>query len=105
MPMTSACPGCAHEEACGHADVTHCANREPIEGREGSPEAAIPGTPGCSCNGLRDAIAARDRYRAKALRLACLRRFALYNPPLADCIACLLCDDQYCDAVLMEVDG
>ena len=23
--MKSVCPGCGHEQACGHADVTHCA--------------------------------------------------------------------------------
>lgn len=26
----SVCPGCAHEQACGHAEVHACANREPI---------------------------------------------------------------------------
>lgn len=102
MPMTSACPGCAHEEACGHADVTHCANREPVEGREGIPEAAIPGTPGCSCNGLRDAIAARDRYRAKALDAACRARIAGGAPCMREG-----CPDRhgYCGDVIREVDG
>ncbi|MBS5218423.1 MAG: hypothetical protein KHY61_10195, partial [Sutterella wadsworthensis] len=27
--MKSVCPGCGHEQACGHADVTHCADRVP----------------------------------------------------------------------------
>lgn len=31
MPMTSVCPGCAHEQACGHADVQACAMRDPVE--------------------------------------------------------------------------
>lgn len=32
MSMTrSVCPGCAHEQACGHAEVHSCSNRDPIE--------------------------------------------------------------------------
>lgn len=53
--MSSCCPGCAHEEACGHAEVTMCANREPATGYE-----RVPGTPGCSCDGLRDALAVHE---------------------------------------------
>lgn len=44
--MTSVCRGCAHEEACGHADATACANRVPAAW--------------CSCDPLRKARAERD---------------------------------------------
>lgn len=85
MPMTSVCPGCAHEEACGHAEVHACANRVPARW--------------CSCDPLRRAEAERDRYRDKALSAECR-----YH------IACGICgsrcdDDDYCDAVIEEVDG
>ena len=46
MPMTSVCPGCVHEQAHGHADVTHCADRVPAAW--------------CSCDMLRRAEAERD---------------------------------------------
>lgn len=39
--MKSVCPGCGHEQACGHADVTHCADRVPAAW--------------CSCDMLRKA--------------------------------------------------
>lgn len=85
MTVQSCCPGCAHEEACGHAEVTMCANREPadpigagtadVDARalvDGwaklNTSAPTPGTPGCSCDGLRNALAERDRYRMIALR-------------------------------------
>ena len=120
--MTSACPGCAHEEACGHADVTHCANREPVEEgnmgcedmmRETRPEPATWGwqtssaaTNGrwCSCDPLRKAEAARDRYRVKALRLAC----QVVSRGMNGCpMACAMHEQgspEWCDAVLREVD-
>ena len=41
--MKSVCPGCGHEQACGHADVTHCADRVPAAW--------------CSCDMLRKAEA------------------------------------------------
>lgn len=99
--MSSCCPGCAHEQARGHAEVTMCANREPAIAAE-----RAPGTPGCSCDGLRDALAARERYRAKALRYACFKH--LYSD---DCIIDGCCDEcerpdgVYCAAVIKEVDG
>ena len=53
--MKSVCPGCGHEQACGHADVTHCADRVPAAW--------------CSCDMLRRAQAERDAL----LRLKCER--------------------------------
>lgn len=85
--MTSVCPGCACEEACGHAEVTHCANRVPARWY--------------SCDPLRRAEAERDRYREAAMSAECCRRIALG-------ICASLCDDgdgSYCDAVIEEVDG
>lgn len=84
-PMTSVCPGCACEEACGHAEVHACANRVPARW--------------CSCDPLRRAEAERDCYRDKALSAECRYRIAVG-------ICASLCDDDdYCDAVLREVDG
>lgn len=85
--------------------------REAVEDRGESPEAAAtPGTPGCSCNGLRDAIAARDRYRAKALRLVC-SRIEYFDGHRGMCERCAVrlsggdVSYGYCAAVLREVDG
>lgn len=50
--MKSVCPGCGHEQACGHADVTHCADRVPAAW--------------CSCDMLRKAEAERDEWRRAA---------------------------------------
>lgn len=83
--MKSVCPGCAHEEACGHAEVTHCANRVPVRW--------------CSCDPLRRAEAERDRYREKALSAECRYRIAF------DTCGSRCDDDDYCDAVIEEVDG
>lgn len=109
MPMTSVCPGCAHEQACGHADVTHCADRVP--------------TAWCSCDSLRRAEAERDeavflRYcyeEAKASERRALSELDRYRDKAlsAECryrIACGICgsrcdDDDYCAAVIEEVDG
>ena len=52
MPIASVRPGCAHEQACGHADVTHCADRVPAAW--------------CSCDMLRNAEAERDEWRRAA---------------------------------------
>lgn len=86
--MKSVCPGCAHEEACGHSDVTHCANRLPANW--------------CSCDVLRRAQAERDRYRGMALSLACQ---AAQDGGCRGRGACGLPDGEYCDAVVGEVDG
>ena len=109
MPMTSVCPGCAHEQACEHADVTHCADRVP--------------TAWCSCDPLRRAEAERDeavflRYcyeEAKASERRALSELDRYRDKAlsAECryrIACGICgsrcdDDDYCAAVIEEVDG
>ena len=121
-PMMSVCPGCDHEQACGHAEVHACAMREPagiarlsaaagmtaeeaianaavrmVEfGRTGSGDAPASW---CSCDPLRRAEAERDRYRDVAMSAACRAR-----------IASGLCGGVrgghfYCDAVLGEVDG
>lgn len=79
-----------------------CANREPATGYE-----RVPGTPGCSCDGLRDALAACDRYRAMALKLAC---DAFDNYKRDGGYGCWHnCEHRgnggYCAAVLEEVDG
>lgn len=87
MPMTSVCPGCAHEEACGHADVHACAMRDPVEIARLSASAgttaeearanvsatavrlsadAEPPSPWCSCDPLRRAEAERDEARQEA---------------------------------------
>ncbi|MFR1638197.1 MAG: hypothetical protein ACLSVD_02925 [Eggerthellaceae bacterium] len=50
--MKSVCPGCGHEQACGHADVTHCADRVPAAW--------------CSCDMLRKAEAEQDEWRRAA---------------------------------------
>lgn len=122
MPMTSACPGCAHEEACGHADVTHCANREPIEEddmgyegmmRETRPEpttwGAQPPERWCSCDRLRKAEAARDRYRAEAIRLQCCYSKAVEPGKCAWLNGDVDADCERvgfpCRAVIEEVDG
>ena len=86
MPMTSVCPGCAHEEACGHAEVHACANRVPARW--------------CSCDPLRRAEAERGRYRDKALMYACLARDAVRH--CSD--ACPYAIGFYCDAVIEEAD-
>ena len=88
MPMTSVCPGCACEEACGHAEVHACANRVPARW--------------CSCDPLRRAEAERDRYRSRALFLSCQYSLALGVPA---CHACEREIGSYCDAVIEEVDG
>lgn len=46
MTMVSVCDGCAHEEACGHADMRACSYRRPAHW--------------CSCDMLRRAQAERD---------------------------------------------
>lgn len=85
--MRSVCPGCACEEACGHAEVHACANRVPARW--------------CSCDPLRKAEAERDRYRDKALRLTCCNQRRLH-----DCdIGCYFDTGEYCAAVIEEVDG
>lgn len=86
MPMTSVFPGCAHEGACGHAEVTHCANRVPARW--------------CSCDPLRRAEADRDRYREAAMSAACRARIAGGSPCTREG-----CPDRhgYCDAVIEEV--
>lgn len=59
-------------------------------------------TPGCSCDGLRDALAARDRYRGKALEAACWAKIVGKAPCAAEgCQA----RKGYCSAVIKEVDG
>lgn len=95
MPMTSVCPGCAHEEACGHADVHACANRVPARW--------------CSCDPLRRAETERDRYRATALRLQCVCNKYVYQSKCAwrqgpideDCETV----GWPCRTVIEEVDG
>ncbi len=59
-------------------------------------------TPGCSCKGLREAVAERDRYRSKALDAACRARIAGGATCKRDG-----CPDRhgYCPDVLREVDG
>lgn len=88
MPIASVCPGCAHEQACGHADVTHCADRVPAAW--------------CSCDPLRRAEAERDRYRSLALYLACQSRMVVDAPT---CYECERPDGGYCAAVILEVDA
>ena len=59
-------------------------------------------SPWCRCNKLRKAEAERDRYRSRALFLACQYGLALDAP------ACHACDREigsYCDDVLKEVDA
>lgn len=107
--MTSVCPGCVHEQAHGHADVTHCADRVPAAW--------------CSCDMLRRAEAERDeavflRYcyeEAKASERRALSELDRYRDKAlsAECryrIACGICgsrcdDDDYCAAVIEEVGG
>lgn len=94
MPMKSVCPGCAHEEACGHAEVHACANRVPARW--------------CSCDPLRRAEAERDGYRAKTLRLVCSRIEYFGGGACERCAVRLSGGDAsygYCDTVLREVDG
>lgn len=87
MPMRSVCPGCAHEQACGHAEVHECANRVPASW--------------CSCDPLRKAEAERDRYRAKALQQTCYTRAVVTRC----CDACRFGGNTYCSDVIEEVDG
>ena len=127
--MKSVCPGCGHEQACGHADVTHCADRVPAAW--------------CSCDMLRKAEAERDewrraaeskqrlyertrmlsarhrramlraqderdRYRAKALQLVCSRIEHFGSCACERCAVRLSGGDAsygYCAAVVEEVDG
>ena len=95
-PMGSVCPGCAHEEACGHAEVHACANRVPARW--------------CSCDPLRRAEAERDGYRDKALRLVC-SRIEYFSCDFDQCRRCAVRlsggdgSYGYCDSVLSEVDG
>ena len=127
--MKSVCPGCGHEQACGHADVTHCADRVPAAW--------------CSCDMLRKAEAERDewrraaeskqrlyerarmssvrhrramlraqderdRYRAKALQLGCSRIEYFGSCACERCAVRLSGGDAsygYCAAVVEEVDG
>ena len=87
MPMTTVCKGCAHEQACGHAEVHACANREPVAW--------------CSRGALDDAVKQREHYRDRALFLACQFRQAI------GCTACRACERgirSYCDDVIEEVD-
>lgn len=110
----------AGEEACGHAEVRACAMRDPVEIARLSASAGMTAeeacanvatvavklsaaaqspSPWCSCDPLRRAEAERDCYRDKALSAECRYR-----------IACGICgsrcdDDDYCDAVIEEVDG
>ena len=88
MPMTSVCPGCAHEEACGHAEVHACANRVPARW--------------CSCDPLRRAEAERDRYRDKALEAECRRLFPVCSKR---CSSYEATAPEWCYGVLREVDG
>lgn len=121
-PMTSVCPGCAHEGACGHAEVHACAMRDPVEiarplasagmtaeeARVSVSAAAVrlsaaaePPSPWCSCDPLRRAEAERDGYRALSLRLTCCDQRRLH-----DCdIGCYFDTGEYCAAVIEEVDG
>lgn len=121
-PMGSVCPGCAHEEACGHAEVHACAMREPIGIARLSASAGMTAeeacanvsavavrlsaaaespSPWCSCDPLRRAEAERDRYRALSLRLTCCNQRRLH-----DCdIGCYFDTGEYCAAVIEEVDG
>ena len=89
--MTSVCPGCACEEACGHAEVHACANRVPARW--------------CSCDQLRRAEAERGRYRRIALSQTCLKRIAVSSNIEIVCGGCERPRGEYCDAVLREVDG
>lgn len=77
-----------------------CANREPAIAAE-----RVPGTPGCSCDGLRDALAARDRYRRIALQLACRYKIGSYDALDIGCNRCERPDGVYCAAVIKDVDG
>lgn len=95
MPIMSVFPGCACEEACGHAEVHACANRVPARW--------------CSCDPLRRAEAERDRYRAEAIRLQCC-----YNKAVEPGKCAWLNGDMDedceqagfpCRAVIEEVDG
>lgn len=82
-PMGSVCPGCAHEEACGHAEVHACAMRDPVEIARLSASAGTTAeeacanvsatavklsaaaespSPWCSCDPLRQAEAERDEW-------------------------------------------
>lgn len=94
--MRSVCPGCAHEQACGHAEVHACANRKPAAW--------------CSCDPLRKAEAERDMYRSMALRLVCRRTeyFEGFGGQCERCAVRLSGGDEaygYCDNVIWEVDG
>ena len=118
--MKSVCPGCGHEQACGHADVTHCADRVPAAW--------------CSCDMLRKAEAERDEWRraaeskqrlyerarmssvrhrramlrAKALQLVCSRIGYFGSCACERCAVRLSGGDAsygYCAAVVEEVDG
>ena len=124
-PMRSVCPGCAHEHACGHAEVHACANREPATESLAAMEAGTAMADGfregwrqgelvvprwCSCEPLRRAEAERDRYRAKALRLVCSRQeyFGGFGGKCERCAVRLSGGDEsygYCNDVLKEVDG
>ena len=85
--MTTVCKGCAHEEACGHAEVHACANREPVAW--------------CSRGALDDAVKQRERYRGKALFLACQYRLIV---GFSQCRTCERRIGTYCDDVIEEVD-
>lgn len=128
-PMTSVCPGCDHEEACGHAEVHACAMRDPVEIARLSASAGTTAeeacanvsaaavrlsaaaespNPWCSCDPLRRAEAERDRYRDKALRLVCSRIEFFGGSACERCAVRLSGGDAsygYCDTVLREVDG
>ena len=121
-PMTSVCPGCAHEGACGHAEVHACAMRDPVEIARLSASAGMTAeeafanvsaaavrlsaaaespSPWCSCDPLRRAEAERDRYRAKAMRAMCANVRSLCRCDAS----CRIEAGSYCDAVIEEVDG
>lgn len=107
--MISVCTGCAHEQACGHAELHACAHRKPARW--------------CSCDPLRkaeaerDALmrlkcergdeirrieAERDRYREKALDGECWRICDFGGCPK---IGCDPEEEGYCAAVIEDVDS
>lgn len=72
--ITTICTDCKHQASCGHAEVEACGNYDAqhwadamptIERTEGDDGTAayrsgtveLPSTPGCSCDGLRQALA------------------------------------------------
>ena len=117
--MKSVCPGCGHEQACGHADVTHCADmlrmaeaeRDEWRRAAESKQRLFERVRMLSARHRRAMLRAqdeRDRYRAKALQLVCSRIEHFGSCACERCAVRLSGGDAsygYCAAVIEEVDG